>query len=315
MTDQFSHEALDHSLQSLRLVHILPDLSPEGLIQCTISHSTIGSDYVCLSYAWGDSEWQRKIIINGKPFFVRKNLFKFLSVGRVKRPSPQALWIDALCIDQGNIRERNHQVQQMGRIYSQAKEVLVWIGISQDESPSRRRGKIPFLEETVRTSIIPFGPTRRDFWSSREELRKELSTILRMVMCDRYWDCAWIVQEILLARAVILLIDEEEISIHDFIANVEACIGTISRGWLQSGLFRCAGYMGESLSLCGEPLLNLLSRFFMQQCSIPRDRIFRYFLYAELGPARLWTTAFRVPISCSRSSACLKSSSASVQPL
>lgn len=35
---------------------------------------------------------------------------------------------DAVCIDQNNIEEKNQQVQQMGRIYSGAQSVLVWLG-------------------------------------------------------------------------------------------------------------------------------------------------------------------------------------------
>jgi hypothetical protein len=35
--------------------------------------------------------------------------------------------VNALCIDQSNIPERNNQVDQMGRIYSQALGVVAWI--------------------------------------------------------------------------------------------------------------------------------------------------------------------------------------------
>jgi hypothetical protein len=36
--------------------------------------------------------------------------------------------IDAICIDQQNVKERNHQVQQMSAIYSTATEVIAWLG-------------------------------------------------------------------------------------------------------------------------------------------------------------------------------------------
>jgi Heterokaryon incompatibility protein (HET) len=32
-----------------------------------------------------------------------------------------------VCTDQRNIAERNHQVQLMRRVYTQAKEVLIWL--------------------------------------------------------------------------------------------------------------------------------------------------------------------------------------------
>jgi hypothetical protein len=38
------------------------------------------------------------------------------------------LWIDAICIDQSNIEERNHQVPLMKTIYSNATAVRVWLG-------------------------------------------------------------------------------------------------------------------------------------------------------------------------------------------
>jgi hypothetical protein len=43
---------------------------------------------------------------------------------------PVMLWIDALCIDQTNLEERSEQVKMMARIYSQASQVVVWLGES-----------------------------------------------------------------------------------------------------------------------------------------------------------------------------------------
>ncbi|TFB00421.1 hypothetical protein CCMA1212_007750 [Trichoderma ghanense] len=42
--------------------------------------------------------------------------------------------IDAICIDQKNLKERGHQVQQMGDIYKQAERVLFWLGAGTDET-------------------------------------------------------------------------------------------------------------------------------------------------------------------------------------
>jgi hypothetical protein len=38
------------------------------------------------------------------------------------------MWIDAISIDQMNTQERNHQVRIMGKIYSSAQKVIVWLG-------------------------------------------------------------------------------------------------------------------------------------------------------------------------------------------
>ncbi len=41
---------------------------------------------------------------------------------------PLRIWVDALCIDQSNVAERNAHVQLMGQIYAGADMVHVWIG-------------------------------------------------------------------------------------------------------------------------------------------------------------------------------------------
>ncbi|KAF2027293.1 hypothetical protein EK21DRAFT_72158 [Setomelanomma holmii] len=48
----------------------------------------------------------------------------------------RVLWVDAVCIDQGNIKERNEQVRQMVNIYSLADRVLIDIGDADEDSDS-----------------------------------------------------------------------------------------------------------------------------------------------------------------------------------
>jgi hypothetical protein len=83
--------------------------------------------YTALSYTWGETIADHTIEINGTPFLVRKNLWNFLDRAR-KDNFEEYLWIDALCIDQTKVGERNHQVALMGEIYSPAEGVIVWLG-------------------------------------------------------------------------------------------------------------------------------------------------------------------------------------------
>ena len=129
----FKHQPLDLSKPTIRLVHLLPLPSPNGHIQCSISHATIGSTYTCLSYCWGDPNPSCLIEIDDKAFAIGHNLFDFLAAARRTAACDDSLatgpyWIDALCIDQSNVSERNHQVRQMGTIYAQAVQVHVWLG-------------------------------------------------------------------------------------------------------------------------------------------------------------------------------------------
>ncbi|KAF3031840.1 hypothetical protein E8E12_001761 [Didymella heteroderae] len=65
---------------------------------------------------------------------IGKNLASFLQhIRDTERPS-ETMWIDAICINQADIRERNIHVVKMGDIYRKADKVIVWLGPQYDDS-------------------------------------------------------------------------------------------------------------------------------------------------------------------------------------
>lgn len=82
--------------------------------------------YTAVSYMWGESIETLAILLDGKPFDIRSNLFDLLK--RLSRQHTSLLWVDAICINQTTIHERNHQVGLMGQIYSKAERVVIWLG-------------------------------------------------------------------------------------------------------------------------------------------------------------------------------------------
>jgi hypothetical protein len=80
---------------------------------CTLHLADLEDDschYEALSYEWGDeSNTSFYIILNGQKFSVRENLWSALFYLRMK-DTVRIIWIDALCINQENKGERNHQV-------------------------------------------------------------------------------------------------------------------------------------------------------------------------------------------------------------
>ncbi|KAH7069922.1 heterokaryon incompatibility protein-domain-containing protein, partial [Paraphoma chrysanthemicola] len=148
--------------------------------------SSPAPSYTCLSYVWGSDAGIHSIMINGDRFEVHENLYAFLRMlARKRRPCAKSLWIDALCIDQTSIRERNHQVQQMGQIYSQAKEVVVWLG-----------------EDEGIADLFRFAATLTPF--NRRSDAQNLSQYIDAIhdLFDHvYWSRAWITQELALASA------------------------------------------------------------------------------------------------------------------
>jgi hypothetical protein len=89
--------------------------------------------YQTLSYTWGSSRKTDTIIVNGYPFSVTRNLFEALCKLRTEDPGTN-WWVDAICINQEDIAERNEQVSLMRAIYKESQEVLIWLGEEADDS-------------------------------------------------------------------------------------------------------------------------------------------------------------------------------------
>lgn len=76
--------------------------------------------YDALSYVWGNTAVKVPITLNGQQFGVTVNLECALRHFRLER-RPRILWVDAICVNQKDIKVRNSQVRQMGRVYRQSK--------------------------------------------------------------------------------------------------------------------------------------------------------------------------------------------------
>lgn len=131
------------------------------------------------------------IEIDEKACAVQENLWQALVHLRAADDT-RVLWVDAVCINQQNIDERNHQVMQMGEIYRRASKVVVWLGLSDPTSHQAIR----ILEEVSRWKW-PLGSLLRPGATSNGNRR--LRSIQRLFLRE-YWGRLWIIQEILMAE-------------------------------------------------------------------------------------------------------------------
>ncbi|KAF2822719.1 hypothetical protein CC86DRAFT_81906 [Ophiobolus disseminans] len=85
--------------------------------------------YFTLSYTWGPTELKSTIYVNGLAHEIGPNLAQALRRIRAHHfVCPLCIWIDAICIDQANISEKDTQVPLMGEVYSESTGNLVWFG-------------------------------------------------------------------------------------------------------------------------------------------------------------------------------------------
>ena len=120
------------------------------MLRCSMFHVPLTKDlkFHALSYVWGDPKHTRTILVNDQPLQVTQNLFDFLDQAwqtedlfQRRYPSnhdkegyaeisTEAVhwWVDAICINQEDIDEKNEQVPRISQLYSSAYQVWVWLG-------------------------------------------------------------------------------------------------------------------------------------------------------------------------------------------
>ncbi|XXH02656.1 hypothetical protein Hte_009038 [Hypoxylon texense] len=81
--------------------------------------------YEALSYTWGAPVFSHPVQINGIEFFITENLDSALRHLRLT-DAVRYLWVDALCINQFDNKEKSIQVGRMFSIYQKARRVVAW---------------------------------------------------------------------------------------------------------------------------------------------------------------------------------------------
>jgi len=182
---------------STRLLRFLAG-SNDADIRCTINEYDMTSEtipYVALSYVWGDATIQHPIYLDGKTVNITSNLREALA--HLWKTFPHSsFWIDAMCIDQDNLEERMHQVGQMRAIYSNAAEVVVWLGPGHEEL-ERLNSKIE--SHDVHCFSTGLGVLYR---GCGYQMDSGIIAAMRHLIRQKYWSRVWIIQEVTTARKV-----------------------------------------------------------------------------------------------------------------
>ncbi|KAH7088033.1 heterokaryon incompatibility protein-domain-containing protein, partial [Paraphoma chrysanthemicola] len=272
----YCYSPLKSELGSIRLLRIMPHEDETADIQCElfeyplhISRST--HPYEALSYVWGDPDKTYPILVQGTRFNVTVNLYAALLQLR-NHSIERVLWVDAICIDQGNQAEKERQIQNMANIYGQANRVLVWLG------------------EASNDSDLAFNEMRRvkgkEDMTTLEIQRLELAGL---ALLQRPWfQRIWILQEIAAAQNVLIMCGHKKIEGYAFCTGIESLnISYRTRQDLQrmicsvTYLIREAAYIPDhstqilgsmSLSIC--PLSVLLDMHHAQKATKRHDKVY-----------------------------------------
>ncbi|KAH6699081.1 heterokaryon incompatibility protein-domain-containing protein, partial [Leptodontidium sp. MPI-SDFR-AT-0119] len=225
------------SATCVRLIELDQRHQPNGEISFTLHTFELNSapPFDALSYTWGDPacpylsstkipvHFLTAVRCNGARLEVQPNLaaaFKELQTRDLSRTT--YIWIDAICIDQGNPTERSSQVQMMATLYEQAELVIVWLGpedgtVSDAFMALERLGSIGRVPrskqqlEEARAAVSHISPW--DFYNAShyptklgiEPINDRQWLSIAALLHRPYFKRVWVIQEISQARKIVLV--------------------------------------------------------------------------------------------------------------
>ena len=227
--------------RSIRLVVIPPRLKHNDRITCTLRVERLGlnPEYEALSYCWGDPKVTEEIIVNNYPLQITTNLASALRVLTMNGKG-RKLWIDAICINQLDNEEKEHQVPLMREIYSKSVAAIIWLG---DGDPITHDGMF-FLQkaaekfqteesvgfEGVRRANHPLRlllrPGSLDFVLTQRQLPRPTKNPIHYyrssieVLSRPWFRRVWIIQEVAVAKGAVVLCGEDIISWESLVNGV-----------------------------------------------------------------------------------------------
>lgn len=202
------------SASSIRAIELQPGTDNELLI-CSVHEIDLDSnpDFRALSYVLGAKGGENYISVqsNGGGLArlaitanLRDALLQIRRVATTTEIPGSCIWIDAICIDQENGGEREHQVAMMRRIYARARQVLLWLGKADEGTAgaveyARAVGRhIPVVKQQELKTSNNLGDIRRLLEASNLPVfPDEWIRGAQRLFAERAWfESVWVIQEV-----------------------------------------------------------------------------------------------------------------------
>ena len=265
----------------LRLLKLHPANPTQLEIDCTLVESRLidpystqpeGQEivnYEAVSWCWGPQVFSSILRIHKNSrvyeYPIVPNLESALRAMRYS-DRDRILWIDALCIDQANMVERNEQVPKMNQVYGQAERVCIWIGESYENSDQAL--------EFIRSKVLSLW----EFDKLCENLKEASNWAALINIMKRPWfSRRWVVQEIALAKQATLYCGSKSIDWKDFADAVSLFVEVESATHRLSEVMRrdqtynhVPEFFGNVPALGAALLVNATSNLFRHSNSGPQ---------------------------------------------
>lgn len=210
--DHFTFESCPlRAPDDIRVLGLMPGEFKDP-IECTLATQSLvvatgrghNQEYIALSYAPGQGEPSHSIKLHtaGGVAGILNVMADLYAAMRRLRDSESIifLWIDAICINQANIQEKNRQVPLMADVYRRAEHVFIWLG----ESSVDRKVALDFIRRPGVFLATSDSPLRDRNWR-----------LFYAFISIPWFRHRWAIQAIALARKATLICGDYNFDWHE----------------------------------------------------------------------------------------------------
>jgi hypothetical protein len=200
---------MHHPDRNICLLNLLPG-NPDDPIRCTIRVVSLDQypSYEAVSYVWGDPKEEKEIKVSDRDIPVTKSLWAGLQ--RLRYPTEErTLWIDQLCINQWDKKEKARQVALMRDIYKQCTRCVTWMGeLRLGEyivAPQDAEAVFDFLRQVAAARTTSMQRLPVFFEDTREGRDARNAFRVFSMFGNPWWSRIWTVQEAIVPTAGVLV--------------------------------------------------------------------------------------------------------------
>ncbi|KAF5647961.1 heterokaryon incompatibility 6 OR allele [Fusarium sp. NRRL 52700] len=246
------YKELNASDREIRLLKILPS-SRSGFIEYellpNVKLADMHKQYLALSYCAGDARKTKPIMVNGARCNVFANLHHALKTVHhywVTHTYHRDLflWVDQICINQADLKERSHQVGFMRAIYENAKETLICLSVAETRGDGMRwlvqleriLGNELILQTTYPSEDHPRPQGLVSSFQFQDKMKQCLShpefvagwIEFCQVLSSPWWGRAWVFQEFMVSSQATFLYGQHSMQ-HEYMLRLmpDVCLSTL----------------------------------------------------------------------------------------
>ncbi|OTA58438.1 HET-domain-containing protein [Hypoxylon sp. EC38] len=200
MSTSFIHHPLTKP-DEIRLLFLEPASNQKAALRGSFEHIILSDHYftdpyTAVSYVWGSPTATDTIFLDDHEFRITANLAAALR--EIRNPTRvHRLWVDALCIDQKNTPERNHQVALMRDIFYSASKTIIYLG------PLKPEAEL-IIDQLPRSSLSDNTITTVDLvkykTNNSKILREVLDAATENLLTRAWFHRVWTFQELVVSR-------------------------------------------------------------------------------------------------------------------